>query len=342
MSDPTAPALAMPDSVDKEISPWLAPLAGFLPAGPDLEYDPAFLELAQAVHGRPETQFGPAEPPSWPLARERAQALFLRTRDLRVAMAWGRAVVNLEGLEGLAPALELLHGLLVAYPEDLHPRPDADDSRSFVRLGVLAGLDALDGLLGDVRQAPLVMDRRMGGIRVRECEVALGRLPPRAHESVPTPGQIEGMLGDLPHLAERLRSSVAASLHGLQRLREAMEERFGPEDAIATVQMHGMLAAVQSLVPGPTGADGTAQAVPAAASAPAQAMAAVDSRQDALRAIRLVCAYLDRSEPTNPAQLLLRRAERLIDKTFLQVVQDLAPDAAAEVARILGVAPDEA
>ena len=37
----------------------------------------------------------------------------------------------------------------------------------------------------------------------------------------------------------------------------------------------------------------------------------------------MICAYLERSEPTNPAQLLLRRAERLIDKSFLQLVRDL-------------------
>jgi type VI secretion system protein ImpA len=38
--------------------------------------------------------------------------------------------------------------------------------------------------------------------------------------------------------------------------------------------------------------------------------------------------------------LLLRRAERLIEKNFLQLVRDLAPDAVAEVARIMGVDPD--
>jgi len=54
----------------------------------------------------------------------------------------------------------------------------------------------------------------------------------------------------------------------------------------------------------------------------------------------MVCAYLERSEPTNPAQLLLRRAEKLIDKSFLQLVRDLAPDALSEVARIMGVDPD--
>ena len=67
----------------------------------------------------------------------------------------------------------------------------------------------------------------------------------------------------------------------------------------------------------------------------------IENRQDAVRAIELVCAYLERNEPTNPAQLLLRRASRVIDKNFLQLVRDLAPDAVKDVARILGVDPSE-
>jgi type VI secretion system protein ImpA len=65
----------------------------------------------------------------------------------------------------------------------------------------------------------------------------------------------------------------------------------------------------------------------------------VQNRQEAVRAIELVCAYLERSEPTNPAQLLLRRAARVIDKNFLQLMRELAPDAVKDVARILGVDP---
>jgi type VI secretion system protein ImpA len=67
----------------------------------------------------------------------------------------------------------------------------------------------------------------------------------------------------------------------------------------------------------------------------------VETRQEAVRAIELVCAYLERSEPTNPAQLLLRRAARVIDKNFLQLVRELAPDAVKDVARIMGVDPSK-
>ena len=60
---------------------------------------------------------------------------------------------------------------------------------------------------------------------------------------------------------------------------------------------------------------------------------------EALRAIEMVCDYLERAEPTNPAQLLLRRAGRLLGHNFLQLMKELAPDALSEVARIMGVDP---
>jgi type VI secretion system protein ImpA len=66
----------------------------------------------------------------------------------------------------------------------------------------------------------------------------------------------------------------------------------------------------------------------------------VSSRDEALRAIDLVVEYLERTEPTNPAPLFLRRARQLVGHNFLQLMKVLAPDALAEVARTVGVDPE--
>lgn len=334
--------------MDKQaVSAWLEPLDGEA-CGLDLEYDPGFMELEQAAAGKPETQFGPAEAPNWETSRELAEQLFGRTRDVRVAMLWARATIHLEGLEALPAGLTLLHGLLERHWDELHPRPDPDDGDTFARLSVLGSLAALDGLLGDVRQAQLIVDRRLSGLRVRTVEIALEKLAPRADEQTSSPALIEGMLGNLPDLAERLRTSIDASLQSLKELQSLMNARFGADQAVDLKALRGMLTAVQSLLP----QNGGEQPVESASDNPPDSIqipvthrsedrvTVIESRKDAVRAIQLVCAYLERSEPTNPAQLLLRRAERLIDKDFLQLVRDLAPDAVNEVARILGVDPE--
>jgi type VI secretion system protein ImpA len=68
---------------------------------------------------------------------------------------------------------------------------------------------------------------------------------------------------------------------------------------------------------------------------------AIDSRNDALRAIDMVCEYLERTEPTNPAQLLLRRARKLVNKNFVELVREFAPESVGEVARVMGLSAEE-
>jgi type VI secretion system protein ImpA len=63
----------------------------------------------------------------------------------------------------------------------------------------------------------------------------------------------------------------------------------------------------------------------------------IASRDDALRALDRVCEWIERHEPTNPAPLLIRRAKRLMTKSFLDIIRDLAPDGLSQVERIAGV-----
>lgn len=328
---------------------WLQPL-GDIPSGEDLEYDTRFLELTLAAAGKPETGFAPAEPPNWQETRAIAEELFGRTRDLRIAMLWARSQLNLEGLETLPEGLRLLHGLLSRFWSELHPALDPDDGDAFARLSVLGALDMLDGVLGDVRQATLVNDRRMSGVRVRDVEIALERLAPREDETPTSAGHIRGALDDMPELAQRLRSTCENGLKELLALQRLMNEQFGIGNAVDVKALKSMLEGVKSMLPdaevaAQADAEPDAEASPEDAAAPRGArkgggVSSIESRQDAVKALNLICAYLERSEPTNPAQLLLRRAERLIDKTFLELVRDLAPDAMREVAKIMGVDPD--
>jgi type VI secretion system protein ImpA len=58
-----------------------------------------------------------------------------------------------------------------------------------------------------------------------------------------------------------------------------------------------------------------------------------------MRAIDLVCDYLDQHEPTNPAPLFLRRARTLLERNFLELLKELAPAALQDVAKSVGVDP---
>lgn len=333
------------------VARFLSPLPDeAAPCGPDLEYDAAFLALTQAAAGKPETQWAAAEPPDWREVRSQAEALFERTRDLRVAVLWARAAVHLDGFAALPQGLHLLHGLMAEFWDTLHPLPDPDDHDPYARMNALAVLPQPDGLIGDLRQAVLFQQRGVGELRVRDIEVALGLLPARSDETAITRPQLEQMLADALAAEPGLRHQVQAALDRTKALIALLNDHVGIENAVDLKPLYSQLNAVAGVLPAPPAEEAAAEADAGAAEGgngsgraapPRKGLSgSVDSREDAIRAIDMVCDYLERAEPTSPAPLLLRRARRLINRNFLQLMKELAPDALNEVARVMGVDPE--
>lgn len=344
------------DTLMQQAEAWLAPLDGDDgPCGPDLEYDNTFLELNTAAEGKAETQFERGTPPDWRVVRQHAEDLLGRTRDLRVALLWLRAVVNLEGAAALLPAVRLVNGLLDTHWEALHPRPEEGDEEAFVRANVLAVLPRMEGCLGDLLHARLAQIKGMGDIRLRDVEVGFGHLQPRDGETAYGREQLQRMLtgasaaGSGSLAGGDLWDMLQATQQSLKQLGALMNQRFGPGSSDELKPLLDLYAHVLSLRPDqPAAADGqldddAAAEEGRAASGPRSSSAglsgSVNSRADAVRAIELVCAYLERHEPTNPAQLFLRRASGLLERNFLELLKELAPNALDDVARIVGVDP---
>ena len=328
------------------VETWLSPLDDpDAPCGKDLEYDDEYLELMRLAQGKPETQFGPGEAPSWREVRERSESLLNRSRDLRVALLWLRAGVNLSGFSALSPGLRLVHGLLTNFPQHLHPLPDPDDADQYARVNALAMLPQLEGLLGDLRQCVLFSLRGAGELRMRAVAVALAQMPAKEDETAYTREQISQMFASAIEQDPEIAEAPRAALADIRSLAALMTESFGATTAPDLDPLSDLVKGVQTLMPvsQDEGIEGEESEVAEGGSGPARSKAAlgnVMSREDALRAIDMVCDYLDRTEPTNPAQLLLRRARRLINHNFLQLIKELAPDALNEAARVMGVDPD--
>lgn len=350
--EPLDPLLAMDDPA---LAPWLVGVSEDERCGADIEYDNDFLALTQAAAGKPETQFSAAEPPDWVTVRSLAESLNERTRDLRVASLWMRARLATEGFQVLGPCLRLFEQLLSRWWDELHPQ--TDDGDAFARLNVLGELNSLGATLGDIRQSMVLRDRSIRQVSVREIEIALGHLIPRDDESVPNRGQIESMLADALSDNPHVGTQATAALSALDALSECLSTRVGYGEQPDFEPLRTLLKHVASVSPGAPDADTSddaygnagndgsgdsdSDAAPVRRSrSSAGGMGSIESRADAVRAIGLVCDYLELNEPTNPASHLLRRAQRLIDRNFLQLVREFAPEALGEVAKMLGVDPD--
>ncbi len=335
----------MPTTVDS----WLEPLADS-PCGDNLEYDDDFRAMEKAAAGRPPSQFeteGVA--PDWRTVLNQAQALFERTRDLRVAIHWARARVRLDGATTLPEGLRLTAGLLARFWDTLHPLPD--DGDAYARVNALNDMCSQSGLLGDLRESLIVADRSIGELRGRDVEIALGAVEPRVDESSPGRSQVEQMLRDAVAAEPALAVFPEASLAHVAELQQLMRDRVGYATAPELQPFVAVLNGLRSVMPGEdTAAAETGETVgesvdtePGAPRRGARAglSGGIESRADALRAIDMVCEYLERTEPTNPAQLLLRRARKLVNKNFVQLVRELAPESLDSVARVMGISAEE-
>ena len=65
------------------------------------------------------------------------------------------------------------------------------------------------------------------------------------------------------------------------------------------------------------------------------------NRADAKRALEQICEFLERTEPGHPAPIFARRAVKLLDMNFLEIINELAPDSLPRVHDLGGIVPPE-
>jgi type VI secretion system protein ImpA len=314
------------------------------PCGVNLEYDPAFLELELVVKGKPEVQYGDtiaaATPPDWKLAKAMALALFGRTIDLRVAVMLARALLCVDGLAGFATGLQIVERMLEQYWGGLHPQLDPqDDNDPILRVNTLAALCETGCVLRDLHDAPLVESRAHGRFSLRDVDLATGELDLPENVEKPALASIEAAfldvdLNELENMDQALSDAYRSSI----RIEQVLTENVGASHALDMSALSRLLKRASDYVQerrgrraGAADSEGAgAKFSPAAdrsnQAAPTLRRGGVLSRDDLLAMIDEICGYYEQYEPSSPVPLLLQRARRLVNKSFLEILEDLAPD----------------
>jgi type VI secretion system protein ImpA len=336
----------------------LSPISEAKPSGDDLEYDPAFTALEADARPKDEQQFGdtviPAVEPEWRVLIGSATELLGRTKDVRIAVLALRAATRTQGIAGFSLGLTLLLELLERFWDTIHPQLDADDDNDpTMRLNALAPLgDSNNGciVLRDLYDCAIGTSRTVGAIRVRDLAIAHSKLAPSGSDPGYTMAQVEGALQDI-HAAQPEVIETAIGVAALvQKLESLIEDKTGRAADVDLKPLRGIThvlrQACQTATGTATGAQGDAageQAGGGAAAGVASAGGAIrgeiSSRQDALLMLDKVITFLERTEPGNPAPLLIQRAKRLVGVSFMDIMNDLAPDALGSIQNITGRPP---
>lgn len=340
-------------SKQHDIEALLAPLEGEAASGGDLEYDPDFLALEAAATPKAERVVGDsviaAEAPDWEKVEALALSLFARTRDLRVAVHLCTAWACRHGQVGWADGLELVHGLLERLWDSVHPQLDAeDDDDPTARVNAVLALADPGSVLGQFRTAPFVQSPRLGRFSLRDLRIATGNLKFAGEGEPPTVAEIEACCMDCP--SEQLESSASAVERAWQHARDIdtmLTDRLGaaaPDLKLLLGDLHELQ---KFLLPQWASRSGseigedpaeTGEGAGDASGAPA-AGGRISGPGDVLRRLDEVCDYYAKHEPSSPVPLLLRRAQRLVGKDFLELLEDLAPAGIDELQRVSGAQP---
>ena len=344
---------------------WTDPLADGSMAGPNLELDPEFGALERAAQGKPEQQYGDtiiaAADPDWKEVEEQALALLDRTRDLRVLTHLAVAHLHLAGFADFAAMLASIRQLLTAAWQEVHPQLDPDDDNDpTLRANALLRLADPSFVLRHIRDLPLANSPRLGRFSWRDIALATGILEAEPDQERPSEAMIRSAFqdSDMTRLV-KLRAAALVAAEQATAIAAIFDDRTGygtgPDFLPLTKLLNEVIRDIDRYVVFPTTSQDeppaqVSEPMVAMTSAPAQAapqlqageageatrFAPVRSRAEVIRLLDLVCEYYERYEPSSPLPMLLQRARGLVDKNFLEILRDLAPDGLTQAQTVVG------
>lgn len=282
--------------------------------------------------------------------RDKASALLTnRGKDLRVVPHLCAALTYIDGIGGYADCLTLATSLLQAYPGDIHPLPDEDDpADAWQRVNAVSELIAGNAIC--VLLSPLIMlDSRQSG-RLTLADLAGGLIEAMPASDV-APADLEMLLADVGPQAVQSASSMLAAIQASIEMLVALCDPGKMNLPRLAEKLHLAVSRLRddkSSHASSAFADDHAHAhaaqpadKPNSGQAGSATRGAMQSREDARRVIQEVILYMERVEPSHPAPLLLKRADRLMGMSFFDIIKDMAPGAVSEIERIAGTEPSQ-
>ena len=331
----------------------LQPVTEAMPCGEDLSYEPNFQALETMVRGTPETQFSEAKPPEWKQVRSCCLDLLVRSKDLRVALILAVAELELNGIAGFKESLAFLQGLLKRHWSDVHPQLDpAENYDPLQRINLIASIAMPIGSFGDdfrilerLRAAPLCDSVQMGCYSLSDI---LNAETATAEDDKPAPdlAQIEAAFRDSkPEQLTLLYQAINESIASVEAIDAFLTTTVGAKNApdlthllTELVSIHKWITNYLPVNTTPLSAKDTAP-IPETLLRPGimpPALEEIASRDDVVRTLERICQYYTQAEPSSPLPLILKRAVRLAEMDFVQIIKDMAPEAIGEIFRIAG------
>ncbi|HET8744958.1 MAG TPA: type VI secretion system protein TssA, partial [Ramlibacter sp.] len=130
-------------------------------------------------------------------------------------------------------------------------------------------------------------------------------------------------------------------LAAVQAIAEGLDRRLASAQGLDFAPLKKLLQCVAEAGRRAGGAPALSAQVPAIVATPAAiavqaAVGPLASREDVIRALERACEWIERNEPSNPAPLLIRRSQRLLNRNFIDIVRELLPEGVEQIEKLAG------
>ncbi|MBR0952499.1 ImpA family type VI secretion system protein [Bradyrhizobium canariense] len=330
-----------------DVASLTQPVAADDPCGPDLDAsgDVQYLNFfAGAESLLPMSYFevvnangdrGRFDPKAIDIAGQFAAArpLLARTRDLRLNMLLAKFSILNRDLDGFLNCLKATTTLLREQWEAVHPR--AEDGDYALRAVTIEAIDVFPTVINPLQFLPLIENRRQGTLNYRAYQVAKGEIPAGdADTDAPDLAMIERIIDDTDLDTLRAVSArctaVAAEIAGIKTI---WHEKLNSGQPISLDRVSGVVNGMAAWLAGLVAERDPSAVVAAPADDaelsdtqhPIEATGALTSSGQATAALAAAADYFARMEPSNPALLLVRQAQEMVGKSFIEVMRMLVP-----------------
>lgn len=346
----------------------LKPVAEDKPCGEDFSYHPSFQNLETLALGKPETQFSAAEPPEWKEVRDTAIEVLGQSKHLMAGVHLTVALVKLGGAEGLRDGLALMRGLTEKYWGDVYPHLDPEDNNDPTeRLNILGNLSS-QKFGAHIGQLYVCESPSLGRFSLQQYLTARDASAKPADGAAPVKvdpdfNQIKAAFQDAgPEAAKAKLGFVSEALNHAKGIETFLDSTLGAGAGVNFDLLDKLLTEMKHIlepyaaggatgegepagegeVPTEGGGAGGAGGGSGAAARGGPGMSGtIRNRADVVKALDMICNYYQNNEPSSPVPLIIRRAQRLVDKDFMTIVNDLTPDALQQLQVITGKKPEE-
>lgn len=270
----------------------------------------------------------PFDSPEWLAIRERTCAALASSKDLRLLTLLGASLLRTDGPYALCQSISIAASWLDQFWGEVYPRAAED---TMERQSALSAFNDHFAVVEPLRRVLLVDSRQHGRVALRDIEAS------------PTAPAIAAAFDELA--LDDLHGGwvcVTNAIEALQRIDARIREA-DPDPVLSFDELSAQLTKLERALraqlarrpeSGVAVEEGDTPGTPAT---PPLASGPIRTRQDAIRAIEAVTAFFKETEPSSPVPLLLDRAKRLVSKSFLEVLADIAPGALGEARVASGV-----